>query len=389
MEFLVTTILAVIAAALTGITLLWQKRGTGFKRVHYTAACDQLLLDRDDDALASFLSGPVSVHLEPSGTKLVWPMAFKLRLANTGMAPIQPGDFSSTLNIDFGRYCELLGGSITVNRGRADEFLGTDSAVLDHGCLKLTPFLLNPGDEITISGMLNGVVPDEGIVVSGRVTGMEAFVRLRAQDRGPRAKLVVNSLIYELVEQQPVAPDIDVKIFVLPKFLPFEDLGSAPSGGRGISTRLNGSVVEQMHQVSFQITNCSRNEVDLADWLRCQVADKTFLHLHEVRRSHETIASDSHSEFVDWDSRSVGIRPGKLGPRETFSATFIAEGTLEDIEVSARPEEIEDVQIARMAFPDTSLERHLAAMRPRVILITPGIHRGLQKLKDALSGSSR
>ncbi|GAA1719222.1 hypothetical protein GCM10009745_80230 [Kribbella yunnanensis] len=389
MEFLVATVLAVAGVAVAGVTLLWQKRGTGFKRVHYTAACDQLLLDRDDEAVDSFLSGPISVHLEPSGTKLVWPMAFKLRLANTGMAPIQPSDFSSTLNIDFGPRCELLGGSITVSRGRADEFLGSESAVLDHGCLKLTPFLLNPRDEITISGMLNGVLPEDGIAVSGRVTGMETFVRLRARERGPRAELVVNSLLHDSLEHQPIAPDVDVKIFVLPKFLPFEDLGSAPRGGRGISTRLNGSVVERMHQVSFQVTNRGRREVDLTHWLRCHTGDRTFLHLLDIRKAHVTIASDSQSDCVDWNSRAVGIRPGPLGVGETFSATFIAEGRLDEVEVGECPDEIEDVQIARMTFPDTSLERHLAEMSPRVILTSPGIYRGLQKLRDALRVSSR
>jgi hypothetical protein len=101
LEFLVTTIVAAVAAGVAYATLVWQKRGTGFKRVHYTAACAQLLLDRGDDAFDSFMNGPISVHLEPDSYELVWPMAFKLKLANTGRAPILPGDFTSTLNIVF------------------------------------------------------------------------------------------------------------------------------------------------------------------------------------------------------------------------------------------------------------------------------------------------
>jgi hypothetical protein len=77
-----------------------------------------------------------------------------------------------------------------------------------------------------------------------------------------------------------------------------------------------------------------------------------------------TIASDSRSDFIDWDSRTVGIRPGRLGVGETISATFITEGHLNDVEVSECPDEVEDVKIARMIFPDTSLDHQFAEMRP-------------------------
>lgn len=382
MEFLIGTIVALLGVGVAWATLRWQLRGTGFKRVHYTAACNQLLLDRGDDAFDSFATGPISVHLEPTSYKLIWPMAFKLKLANTGRAPILPSDFTSTFNITFGPHCEFLGGSMAVNRGRADEYFTSDSATLENGCLRLSPFLLNPGDEITIAGILNGLPPEEGIALSGRLAGMDTFIRLQPRVQGPTGDLVMSSLVHDDLKHQPISPPVDVKIFALPKFLPFDELGSAPKNGRGISTRLNGAAVERMHQVSFHVTNYGRREIDLNRWLRCEAAPGTFLHLLEARKAQTAFGGEARSEFVEWDSQSVAVRPGPLGPNESFSATFITEGALADVEIRSRPEVMQDVQIARMTFPDASLDAQLSAMSPRVILTSPGLYRGFQKVRD-------
>jgi hypothetical protein len=72
---------------------------------------------------------------------------------------------------------------------------------------------------------------------------------------------------------------------------------------------------------------------------------------------------------------------------ETISATFITKGHPDDVEVSECPDDVEDVEIARM-ISDTSLEHQLAELRPRVILSSPGIYRGFQRLREALSSIS-
>ncbi|GAB2876487.1 hypothetical protein [Streptomyces mayteni] len=375
MEFWVGTAIAVASFALAGVALAWQKRGGTFKRIHYTAYREQLLMDRSEGAFDDFSAGPISVHLEPGGHELVWPMAFKLKLANTGRAPITPDDFSAPISITFGNLCRFVGGAIEVNRGAVEEFVQSDSLELSGGILKISPFLLNPGDQITLSGILNGIPAEEGITISGRIAGVETFARLAPEDGGITMKLLGRSLIYDSMESWPSNPALDIKVVVLPKFLPLDEIAPSGADGRGISTRVNGTAVEHMHQTSFIIRNNSQREIHITSPLTFGDEADSFLHLIRATRNDSPIPESELGRIVHHDSGQVRIRVGRLGVDEFLALSFITEGDVSNLKLLERPPATEDVQIMRARVTDDPLGKKLLDMDPRILLVSRRFHR--------------
>ncbi|TCC64753.1 hypothetical protein E0H73_10365 [Kribbella pittospori] len=382
MEFLIGTIVSVVSAVIAWVTFAWQKRGGTFKRIHYSAVCEQFLMDFGDNAIQSLNSGPISVCLDPGGRKLIWPIAFKLKLANTGQAPILPGDFAGPLSIVIGDHCEFLGGVFSVNRGRADEFFGPGSAEVGDGRIKLSPFLFNPGDEITISGMLNGGLPDEGIVVSGRIAGVETLVRLDPRDRrGLTAQLRVTSMMYPSRHDWPTELGLDVKVLILPKFLPLDDFAPKSKLGSNISTMVNDVAVEKMHQVAIRIANCTDREVEIRESLGFSVETPSFLHLYEARLNDVEVNGRALRRILSWGPDEVDIRAGTLQPGEELFVSFVTEGDVADLRLAAHPSSVTDVQLARMTLPEKPLDSELFETAPRVLMMTPAIYRGFHAVR--------
>ncbi|MCX4907637.1 hypothetical protein [Streptomyces sp. NBC_00878] len=374
-EFWIGTAIAVVSLVVAVAALAWQKRGGAFKRIHYTAYCEPFLMDRSDDAYDNFNQGPLSVHLEPSGFNLVWPMAFKLKLANTGRGPILPSDFAGPMSINFGELCRFVGGAIEVNRGAIDDFIGSDSLELREGVLKVDPFLLNPGDQITLSGILNGIVADEGITISGRVAGVETFVRLEPDSGGITMQVNGTSLVRDFTEPQGACYALNGMVLIMPKFLPLSDIAPDGEQGRAISTRINGQRVDDLHQVSFILANESEQPFDAMQEITFHAGSAPFLHLLRVSVDGFDLPRLEANEIVNWDARVVRIRVDRIRPRSTLTVNIICRGDAGGLMLTERPSVLGDIQIARARIAGDPLGKKLLDMEPRVLLLSRRVHR--------------
>jgi hypothetical protein len=373
-EFAVGTFLALAALAVSWVALVWQKRGGTFKRLHYTAYYELLTLQRGEDAIDSLISGPISVNLEPSGQRLIMPMVFELRFANTGTAPITKDDFSSPLTIRFGSHCNFMGGSMEVNRGSISEFFGDNPFEIDQGCLRIKPFLMNPGDEVTLSGILNGPVDDEGIEVSGRISGVETFGRLKPKDVGIRLKMHVRSMLFERMEDWPSTGRVEAKVIVIQKFLPLDDIAPGAMEGH-FSTRLNDVPVREMHGLAVMLNAHSDSTADPNDGsITFETTDSSFLHC-DVRLDGTELSEQRARHFVIWNEKKVTIRSRRIGRNQELIVRFITEGGAEDLRITRQPTSITDVQIMRTQVVEDPLGRNLLDMQPRFLLFSQRAHR--------------
>ncbi|WP_159052400.1 hypothetical protein [Streptomyces longwoodensis] len=390
MEFAVGTVLALAALAVSWIALAWQKRGGTSKRLHYTAYYELLTLQRGEDVIDSLIDGPISVNLEPSGQRLIMPLVFELRLANTGAAPITKDDFSSPLTIRFGSHCNFMGGSMEVNRGSISEFFGEDPFEIDQGCLRIKPFLMNPGDEVTLSGILNGPVDNDGIEVSGRIAGVETFGHLKPKDVGIRLKMHVRSMLFERMEDWPATGRVEAKVLVIQKFLPLDDI--APGAMQGhFSTRLNGVPVREMHVVAFTFNAHSDSTEDPNDGsITFETADSSFLHC-DVMLDGTELSEQRARHFVIWNDKKVTIRARRIGRNQDLVVRFISEGDVEDLRITRKPTSVADVQIMRTQVVEDPLGRNLLDMQPRFLLFSQRAHRkfhtDMPRIKNLLQHS--
>ncbi|MFI1855692.1 hypothetical protein [Streptomyces sp. NPDC020480] len=374
MEFLVGTVLALAALALSWVALAWQKRGGTFKRIHYTAYYELLTIQRGDEAIDTLISGPISVNLEPSGERLVMPLVFELRLANTGKAPILQSDFSSPLTIRFGDLCNFMGGSMEVNRGTISEFFGENPFELGEGCLRIKPFLMNSGDEVTLSGILNGPVNDDGIEVSGRIAGVETFSRLKPKKDGIRGAMTLRSMIFERREEWPPPGRVEAQVFVTRKFLPLDDIAPGATEGH-ITTRLNGSPVRDMHLVAFTFECHSDASDDPGEGpITFETAASTFLDC-EVELDGAELSTQRARHLVTWNGKKVTIRARRIRRDQELTVRFITEGGVEDLRVTRIPSSVTDVQMMRMEIVEDPLGRNLLDMQPAFLLFSQRAHR--------------
>ncbi|MEV7683096.1 hypothetical protein AB0O64_31805 [Streptomyces sp. NPDC088341] len=374
MEFLVGTVLSFAALAVSWVALVSQKRGGTFKRIHYTAYYELLTLQRGDEAIDALISGPISVNLEPSGRRLIMPFVFELRLANTGKAPILQSDFSSPLTIRFGDLCNFVGGSIKVNRGSFSEFFGEDPFETGEGFLRIKPFLMNPGDEVTLSGILNGPVSEEGIEVSGRIVGVEAFDRLKPKSDGIRLTAQIKSMIFERREEWPSPGPVKAQVLTIRRFLPLDDIAPGTTEGH-ITTRLNGSPVRDMHLVAFTFKSHSdiTNEPSQGS-ITFETVASTFLHC-EVELDGEELSDQRARHLVTWNSKKVIIRARRIRRAQDLTVRFITEGGVDDLRITKIPSFIRDVQVMRMEVLEDPLGRHLLDMQPTFLLFSQRVHR--------------
>ncbi|WP_158525918.1 hypothetical protein [Streptomyces malaysiensis] len=374
MEFAVGTILALTALAVSWVALIWQKRGGTFKRIHYTAYYELLTIQRGDEAIDTLINGPISVNLEPGGERLVMPLVFELRLANTGKAPILQSDFSGPLTIRFGDLCNFMGGSMEVNRGTISEFFGENPFELGEGCLRIKPFLMNPGDEVTLSGILNGPVDDDGIEVSGRIAGVETFSRLKPKKDGIRGTATFRSMIFERREEWPPPGRVSAQVFVTQKFLSLDDIAPGATEGH-VTTRLNGSPVRDMHLVAFNLEGLSNTSDDPGEGsITFETAGSTFLDC-EVELDGEELSVQRARHLITWNGKRVTIRARRIRRGQELIAHFIAEGGVEDLTVTRIPSSITDVQIMRMEIVEDPLGRNLLDMQPTFLLFSQRAHR--------------
>lgn len=374
MEFAVGTVLALAALAVSWVALIWQKRGGTFKRIHYTAYYELLTLERGEEAIDNLISGPISVNLEPTGQRLVMPMVFELRLANTGRAPIAESDFSSPLTIRFGSHCNFMGGSMKVNRGSISEFFGDNPFELGDGRLRIKPFLMNPGDEVTLSGILNGPVDERGIEVSGRIAGVETFGRLKPKGDGIRLNAHFRSMIFERVEDWPTPGRVEAQVLVIRKFLPLDDIAPGASEGH-ITTRLNGVPVQEPHLVAFAFNAHSEIADDTGEGsITFETADSTFLHC-DVELDGAELPRQRARHLATWSGKKIAVRSGRIGENQKLTLRFITEGGVEDLRVTRMPASVTDVQIIRTEVLEDPLGRNLLDMQPTFLLFSQRVHR--------------
>lgn len=353
--------------------------------MHYTAYYELLTLQRGEEAIESLIDGPISVNLEPGGRRLVLPMVFELRLANTGKAPILQSDFASPLTIRFGNLCNFVGGSMEVNRGSISEFFGEDPFELGDGCLQIKPFLMNPGDEVTLSGILNGPVDEKGIEVSGRISGVETFGRLKPKGTGIRMTAGVRSMIFERMEDWPAAGRIQAKVIVIRKFLPLDDIAPGATEGH-ISTRLNGTPVRDMHTVAFTLEALADGATELDQGsITFETTESTFLDC-EVELDGTKLSGQHARHLVTWSGKKVSIRSRRIRRGQDLVVRFVTEGDAEDLRVTRMPSCITDIQIMRMAIVEDPLGRNLLDMQPRFLLFSQRAHRkfhmDMPRIKD-------
>ncbi|WP_284433646.1 hypothetical protein [Streptomyces sp. TUS-ST3] len=385
MEFVVGTAIALVALGVSWAAFVWQKRGGSFKRLHYTAYYELLMLQRGEEAIDSLISGPISVNLEPSGRRLALPMVFELRLANTGKAPILQSDFASPLTIRFGSHCNFVGGSMEVNRGSIAEFFGEDPFELGDGCLRIKPFLMNAGDEVTLSGILNGPVDDDGIEVSGRIAGVETFSRLKPKGTGIRLTAQVRSMLFERMEDWPGIGRIQAKAIVMRKFLPLDEIAPGATEGH-ISTRVNGTPVHDMHVAAFTLEAVSGGTTDAAQGsITFETTESTLVN-NEVELDGVKLSEQRARHLISWSAKKVTIRTGRIRYGQNLVVRFITEGGMEDLRVTRMPSCITDVQIMRMKIIEDPLGRNLLEMQPRFLLFSQRAHRkfntGMPRLKN-------
>jgi hypothetical protein len=373
-EFAIGTAIAIVALAVSWIALAWQKRGGTFKRIHYTAYYELLTLQRNEEAIDNLISGPISVNLEPSGRRLIIPLVFELRLANTGRAPILKSDFSSPLTIRFGDHCNFVGGAMKVNRGSISEFFGDDPFELDDGCLRIKPFLMNPGDEVTLSGMLNGLVDDDGIEVSGRIAGVQTFGRLKPKGDGITMKMHVRSMLFERMEEWPAVGRIEAKALVIRKFLPLDDIAPGATEAR-ISTRLNGTPVRDMHLLAFILKALADSPADSSEGsITFETANSTFLNC-EVELDGTVLSEQRARHLVSWSENKVTIRSRRILKNQDLVVRMITDGSVDDLAVTRKPNYINDVQIMRTEIVEDPLGRNLLDIQPQFLLFSQRAHR--------------
>lgn len=386
MQFLIATLIAFAALVVAYLTFIQQRMGGGFKRIHYTVFWDLLSLNRGDDSIDELIDGPISVNLEPSGRRLVLPLAFKLKLANTGTAPILPTDFASPLTIRFGEQCNFVGGTIDCSPHSIADVFESNGFEVDQGCLKIKPFLLNVGDEITFTGVLNGIIDEDGITIAGRVSGINTFTRLENKEGGIQQKLEVKSMIYELMADWPKNSAIDAKVLVMPKFLPLDEIAPGDVDRNGITTRINGVSVPSMHAVNFLFSNSSSETVDLA---RSPIAFESrrseFYHA-EALLNGKMLSPVDITRLLDWSAHRVIIRIGRLAPKDSLLVKLISDSNVEDLQITDRPEGIEDVQIMRAKVVDDPLGKNMLGIKPHILLRSRRIHRKVHSDMPKLIG---
>lgn len=375
MQFLVGTLIAFAALAVAYVTYIQQKKGGGLKRLHYTVFWDLLSLNRGGDRIDELIEGPISVNLEPSGRRLVLPLAFKLKLSNTGKAPILPTDFASPLTINFGEHCNFVGGTIDCRPHAVEDIFKSDGFKVEQGCLKIQPFLLNVGDEITFTGILNGIIDEEGITLAGRVAGVNTFTRLESKEGGIDLKLLATSMLHKSMTDWPKNPALDAKVIVMPKFLPLDDMTPGESHPAGITTRFNGVPIKDMHVVNFMFNNTSVGHLDFdATVLVFESTSSTF-HSAEMLINGQQGSELDASRLLEWSAHRVAIRIGRLAPDDTLLVKVISEGGVQDLTIVDRPQNIEEVQIWRTEVVDDPLGKHMLKMRPHILLMSRRVHR--------------
>ena len=389
MEFAIGTIIALAALVISWVALAWQKRGGTFKRLHYTAYWELLTLQRNENAIESLIEGPISVNLEPDGRRLIIPLVFEMRLANTGRAPILKGDFSSPLTIRFGDHCNFVGGSMKVNRGSISEFFGENPFELDDGCMRIKPFLMNPGDEVTLSGILNGPVDDNGIEVSGRIAGVETFGRVKPKGDGIRLNMHARSMIFERMEEWPAPGRVEAKVLVIQKFLPLDDIAPGATETH-ISTRLNGTPVREMHLVAFMLKSHDDGSIETSEGsIIFETTGSTFLNC-EVELDGVILSEQRARHLVSWSGKKVAIRSRRIRGGQDLVMRMITEGDVGDLEVARIPSTISDVQIMRTTIVEDPLGRNLLDLQPRFLLFSQRAHRkfhDMPRIKNAAQRS--
>lgn len=261
-----------------------------------------------------------------------------------------------------------------VNRGSIAEFFGDNPFEIDQGCLRINPFLMNPGDEVTLSGILNGPVDDDGIEVSGRIAGVETFGRLKPKDSGIRLKMHVRSMLFERVEDWPATGRIEAKVLVIQKFLPLGDIAPGATEGH-FSTRLNGAPVREMHGLTFMFNAHSDGTADLNDGsITFETTDSSLLHC-DVRLDGTELSEQRARHFVTWNDKKATIRSRRIGRNQDLVVQFITEGAVEDLRITRQPTSITDVQIMRSQVAEDPLGRNLLDMQPRFLLFSQRAHR--------------
>jgi hypothetical protein len=129
---------------------------------------------------------PADVLLFVAGKPVDELYYFQIRLGNEGGDPVQPEDFKSAIVVGLGEATPVTFEIEQEVPEGLDGSLLPVSAVVD-GKIHIDPMLLNPGDQLLLSGYAVGGKPQ--ITVTSRISGIEA-VRLREGDEGDRHYLV-------------------------------------------------------------------------------------------------------------------------------------------------------------------------------------------------------
>lgn len=372
------TLLGLVVAVL-GLTYAVRtfngRSAANFKRLHFVSHSQPLTY------LWGLQDAAPRVRFKFTTRDLLIPHVTLLRIENTGRAPILAEDFQGDLTIAFGDLAQVLMAHVQFNR---DDVIDPEVHRIEQrkGLLKLSPLLLNPGDCITFSFLMEGLPQNVG--VRARIAGVNEVATLPApiEDKYVRTSVEVTSLVFGRTIDWRRNAYFDCNVHLMPVLVdPSKQLTSDLYVAMGEHTASTGYIV----CVTFEVAD----EADVSGFSagreNLKFSTGSALVCGGRLRAGDYLYADSTvQKSLSWSRHGFSIKSSLLRqlPKE-FQAEFLVEGEPE-LSVVNKPAWLTNVLKFRHVEHVTA-DDLLASTRPRLLLSNRRLYNAWHRTSDRFS----
>lgn len=308
------------------------------KRLHYVRYVSSLVLSRNEltrEAVEFYLNGQ----------RLINPHVYRIKVENTGSAPIVPADFESPILIRCTTSLFVAGvvswNRTGVMRPEQNSLAGTARE------LRLGPMLLNPRDALRLTILVQ--VAEDDLSISGRLAGVEQILQIPPMGLGPTAGLYLANEYWP--DRKAVRADVSDETtpaksnsrwlscmkFTLPLVANLD--GEVERLIKGVEVRLHGKLTNSPSVISYSLDNESTEVIaasDSSNPLLIRSRQSEFRHAHARKLRNLNERSEAEEEVsISLGRHKVHIEPITLAPGDVLHVELIVDGLGDDLEIES------------------------------------------------------
>ncbi|PRY46541.1 hypothetical protein [Umezawaea tangerina] len=359
MDTALALLLAAASLAVAYKTMRNQNKGK-HRRLHYTSTWFRFTL-RDESPNGK------EVKTYHDDRRVIDPHFVAIRIVNTGQAPITPDDFSGPLDIKF-ENSRFEIGTLVQDPPNLLNF-ETDQIHAKDGGLSVTPFLMNPGDTLTLFGLVQG--RPENASVSTRIAGIREAIHIEPPNDGMLLKAQMRSMIFELKKDWPTITRINAAAVLAP--VTINPMGELPGQ---VTSLINGHYISNAHELNLIFTNITDlpiQEGNQGEELKFTF-ESTRVYNFDMSIGEKWASKDLKDRCVTLEKAHISIKLPRLKAQEYVLIRIYLSGDGTDIKLSSQPSWLEDIHMMRFDYSET-VETNLANTKNRVLLIDKRLHR--------------